>query len=59
MSEESIENLTTSDNVFELNLVNSYPLSLAEFGGKCLVNINIPVFKKVINLYICYTGCVD
>ena len=59
MSEESIENLTTSDNVFELNLVNSYPLSLAEFGGNCLVNINIPVFKKVINLYICYTVCVD
>ena len=59
MSEESIENLTTSDNVFELNLVNSYPLSLAEFGGNYLVNINIPVFKKVINLYICYTGCVN
>ena len=59
MSEESIENLTTSDNVFELTLVNSYPLSHAKFGGNCLVNINISVFKKVINLCICYIGYVD
>ena len=52
---ENIENITTSDNTFAPNFVNFYPLSHAKFGGNCLVNSNIPVLKKVINLYISYT----
>ena len=42
MSEESIENKTTSENTFALTLVNFYPLSQAEVVGNCLLNNTIP-----------------
>ena len=42
MSEESIENKTTSENTFALTLVSFYPLSHAKVAGNCLVNNTIP-----------------
>ena len=53
--EESIENITTPDNTFPQTLVNSYPLSHKKLAGNCLINSNMSVFKKVINLYISCT----
>ena len=38
MSEESIENMTTSNNTFASTLVNSYPLSHANIWWTCLIN---------------------
>ena len=43
MSEENIENITKSDCSFEPIL-----------SGNCLINNNICITKKVINLYISY-----
>ena len=51
MSEESIENLTTSDNSFDPALINYYPLPDAKFNGHCLIN-NISICQKVISIYI-------
>ena len=53
--EESIENITTPDNTFPQTLVNSYPLSHKKLAGNCLINSNMSVFKKVINLHISCT----
>ena len=60
MSEENIENVTTSDNTFASTLVNSYILSHAKFGGNCLVNSNIPVLRIIKNLkiYFLRTRCI-
>ena len=52
MSEENIENITTSDNNVAPTLINSYPLPDAKFNGLCLINNNISI---VISLYIFYT----
>ena len=51
MSEESIENVTTSDNSFDPTLINYYPLPDAKFNGHCLIN-NISICQKVISIYI-------
>ena len=51
MSEENIEIITKSDS----NFVNHYALPDINFNGQCLVNNNISIPKKVINLYISYT----
>ena len=51
MSQENIKNITKSDS----NFVNHYLLSDITFNGYCLINNNIPIPKKVINLYISYT----
>ena len=53
MSEESTENVTTSDNSFDPTLINYYPLPDAKFNEHCLVN-NISVPLKVTNIYISY-----
>ena len=53
--EESIENITTPDNTFLQTLVNSYLLSHKKLAENCLINSNMSVFKKVINLHISYT----
>ena len=54
-SEESIENITTSDRNFGRYLINYYPLANVEFNGHCLVNNNTAASIKIINLYISYT----
>ena len=55
MSEKSIENITTLDYLFAPTLVKDYPLPYVKFNGQCLINSNISIPKKVINLYISYT----
>ena len=55
LSQESIENKTTSDCNFAPTLINYYPLSDIKFNGHCLItNNNDPSLHAVIS-YICYT----
>ena len=54
MSEGSVENITASENSFASNLVNYYLLPDAKYNGRCLININMFVPRKVINAYISY-----
>ena len=54
MSEKSIENINKIDYTFAPTLV-SYPLPYVKFDNYCLINNNIFIPKKVINLYIYYT----
>ena len=51
MSEESIENVTTSDNSFDPTLINYYPSPDAQFNRYCLIN-NISIRQKL--KYILY-----
>ena len=52
VSEESIQNTTTSDNTFALILLETRLLSIARFNGNCLIRNNVYNFR--INLYISY-----
>ena len=54
MSEENIENITKSDSNFAPTSVDHRLLPDINLNGHCLIN-NIPISKKVINLYISYT----
>ena len=54
MSEENVENITKSDSNFAPNFVNHHVLPDINFNIHCLINNNISVPKKVINLYISY-----
>ena len=54
MSEEGIENITKSDSNFAATFVNQYVLPDINFNGHCLINDNISIPKKVINLSISY-----
>ena len=54
MSEGSIENITASENSFASNLLNYYLLADTKYNGRCLINNNIFVPRKVINAYISY-----
>ena len=54
ISKESIENITKSDNNFARTFVNHHLLPDINFNGHCLINNNISIPKKVINLYIPY-----
>ena len=54
MSEEIIKNLPGSKDTFPLGLINSYPLSDIKLKRNCLINSNIAVFWKAIDLYISY-----
>ena len=54
-SKESIKNATWYDNTIASSLINSYPLPDAKFGGNCLINNNISVFRKITNLHLSYT----
>ena len=54
MSEENIENPPGWDNNVAPNLINSYPLADAKFGGNGLINNIIYAFRKVRNLCIFY-----
>ena len=55
MSEESIENITKSDSNFAPTFVDHHLLPDINFNAHCLVNKNIPIPKKVVNIYISYT----
>ena len=52
MSEENIEIITRSDSNFGLTFVDHHVLSDVNFNERYLINNNISVNKKVINLYI-------
>ena len=54
MSEEIIKNPPGSEDTFALGLINSYPVSGIKLKSNCLINSNIAVFGKAINLYISY-----
>ena len=54
MSEGSVENITASENSFASNLVNYYLLPDVKYNGRCLINNNMFVPRKVINAYISY-----
>ena len=54
MSAENIENITKSDSNFAPSFVDYHVLPDKKFNGHCLVNNNISIAKKVINLYISY-----
>ena len=53
-SEESIENISKSDKLFAPTFVSHYILPDVNFNGHCLIDINISIPKKIINLYISY-----
>ena len=54
MSEENVESITKSDSNFAPNFVNHHVLPDINFNIHCLINNNISIPKKVINLYISY-----
>ena len=54
MPEESIEKVTRSDSLFAPTFVNHYILPDLNFNGHRLIDSNISIPKKVINLYIYY-----
>ena len=54
MSEENIVNITKSGNNFSPVFVDEHILSDINFSKHCLINNNISIPKKVINLYISY-----
>ena len=55
MSEENVENITTSDSNFAPTSVDHHVFSEINFIRHCLINENISIPKKIINLYISYT----
>ena len=55
MSEENIENITKSDIKILPTSANHHIFSDTNFNGHCLINNNISIPKKVINLFISYT----
>ena len=52
MSEENVENITKSDSNFAPTFVDHHVFPDMNFNGRCLINNNISIPKKVINLYI-------
>ena len=54
MSEKSIENITKSDCLFSSISVNHYVLPDVNFNGHCLINDDISIPRKIINLNISY-----
>ena len=54
MSKESIEKITKSDSLFAPTFFNHFLLPDVNFNGHGLINSNISIPKKVINLYISY-----
>ena len=50
MSDEYIENITKSDSNFAPTFVDHHLLSDRNFNGHCLINNNISIPEKVINL---------
>ena len=54
ISERIIENITKLDGPFAPTFVNRFILPEVNFNGNFLINNNISIPKKVINLYISY-----
>ena len=54
MSEESIENITKSDDNFAPTFLDHPVLPEISFNEHCLIKNNISIPKKVINLYFSY-----
>ena len=54
MPEENIKNITKSDRNFAPIFVNHHILPDINFSGHCLINNDISIPKKIINLYIFY-----
>ena len=54
MSEENIENIIKSDSKFAPTFVNHHVLPNINFNGHCLINNNISILKKLMNLLISY-----
>ena len=54
MSEENFENLTKSESNFTPTFVDHHISSDINFNGYCLINNNISISKKVINLHTSY-----
>ena len=52
MSGENIENITKSDSNFAPTFVDNHVLSEIHFNGYFLINNNISIVNKVINLFI-------
>ena len=50
-SEESIENITTSDSNFAPTLINYYTLPDIKFNGHCWINSNTNPFLSAVNLF--------
>ena len=55
MSEESIENVTTSGSSFAPAVVDHHSLPDIHFNGPCLIKNTVSVPKIVINIYVSYT----
>ena len=55
ISEKSIKNTSESNNTFAPSLINSDPLPDVKLNGNCIINSNIFVFRKVINLHMSCT----
>ena len=55
MPEESIENITKSDNTFASTFVETCSVKIAKFNENSLIRNNINNFRKLINVYIFYT----
>ena len=55
MSEQSLENITKSDNNFVSTFVNHDSLPDINFNGNCLIKNNISISKKVKNLCLLHT----
>ena len=54
MSEENLKSITKSNSNFAPTFVDHHLLPNTNYNRHCLIN-NIPIPKKVINLYISYT----
>ena len=59
MSEENIENVTKSNNNFAPSIVDYHVLPNIISNGHCLINNNISISKKVINIYIFLTHSIN
>ena len=55
MSDENIKIITKSASNFATTFVDNHLLPHINFDGHSLINNNISISKKVINLYILYT----
>ena len=55
ISEENNESIAKSEINFATTFVDHHLLSEINFTGYCLINNNISIPKKLINLYISYT----
>ena len=53
--QKNIENVTKSDRSFAPTFVDHWLLPDINLNGHCLINNNVSIPRKVINVYISYT----